>query len=473
MLKVYNTLSRKLERFKPVQDNRVGLYTCGPTVYNTPHIGNWRTFVWEDLLKRYLTFKKFQVTHVMNLTDVDDKTIKGSQEAKKTLDEFTKPYKKIFFEDAARLRIEPADHYPEATKHIPEMVHLIKQLLDKKIAYRTEDNSIYFDITKFKQYGKLSKLKLKKLKVGARVSQDEYEKKTASDFALWKAWTPEDGNVYWETALGKGRPGWHIECSAMSTKYLGQPFDIHTGGIDNLFPHHENEIAQTEGATGKPFVKYWLHAKHLLVNGQKMSKSLGNFYRLEDLTEFDPATIRFALLLAHYRKQLDFRIDELKKLDTTRTKYNETIQRLLEIKKTKNQKASTKTSSKAQKTAVEFLSKFEQALDNDLNTPKAFAALAEYSKKTNQLIDAQNPGHADVQLLLNAFQKADSVLAILDFEPKKQEKLSGEIQELIAEREELRKQKKFSEADAIRDQLKTQGIELLDTPQGVKWKKSG
>jgi cysteinyl-tRNA synthetase len=444
----------------------VGLYTCGPTVYNTPHIGNWRSFLWEDVLRRYLEYKGFKVTHVMNLTDVDDKTIKGSREKGVSLDEFTLPFKKAFFEELKELNAEPATYFPEATKHIPAMVSLVQKLLKNGFAYKAEDNCIYFEIKKFKGYGKLSRFKLKKLKAGARVSQDEYEKQAVSDFALWKAWTPEDGNIFWETPLGKGRPGWHIECSAMSMQYLGESFDIHTGGIDNLFPHHENEIAQSEAATGKPFVKYWLHAKHLLVNGQKMSKSLGNFFRLSDLKQFEPKTIRFALILGHYRKPLDFRLDETQKLDKKRKQLNETIQRLLENRK--EQAANPKN----KKLTDAFLKRFEESMDFDLNTPKAFAALFDFSKKTNQLLD-NGIGKNDADLLLAAFKKADSVFGILNFEPKKAEKLPTDLMRLIQQREELRKQKNWTGADEIRNRLAEKGIELLDTPEGVKWKKSG
>ncbi len=466
MLKLYNTLSRKLETFKPLHNNSVGLYTCGPTVYNVPHIGNWRAFLWEDVLRRYLEFKGYRVTHIMNLTDVDDKTIRGSQEKAVSLEEFTKPFKKAFFEESKILNIKPATQYTEATRHIPAMVSLVKKLLKNGFAYKAEDGSIYFAIKKFKKYGKLSKFKIKKLKAGARISQDEYEKQTASDFALWKAWTPEDGNVFWETELGKGRPGWHLECSAMSMQYLGETFDIHTGGIDNMFPHHENEIAQSEAATGKPFVKYWLHNKHLLVNGQKMAKSLNNFYRLSDLKQFEPKTIRFALIFGHYRKQLDFRMEEAEKLGKTRKKLNETIQRLLE------NKIEQKENPKTKKIAESFLKKFENAMDSDLNTPKAFAALFDFSKKTNQLLDNGKTGKSDAELLLNAFKKADSVFGILDFEQKKEEKLSSDLMNLIQQREQFRQQKKWVEADQIRLQLKEKGIELMDTPQGVKWKKA-
>ncbi|MFH0955195.1 MAG: cysteine--tRNA ligase [Candidatus Micrarchaeota archaeon] len=467
MFRVYNSLSRKIEKFKPLNGKTVGLYTCGPTVYNTPHIGNWRAFVWEDVLKRYLKFKGFEVKHVMNLTDVDDKTIKVSRTEQKPLDEVTRKYKLIFFDELKRLRIEPADVYPEATAHISDMVLLIQKLMKNGLAYKTDDGNIFFNIKKFRAYGRLSHFKLKKLKAGNRVENDEYEKKSAADFALWKSWTLDDGDVFWETALGKGRPGWHIECSAMSMKYLGETFDIHAGGIDNMFPHHENEIAQSQGATGKPLAKYWLHGKHLLVDGQKMSKSLGNFYRLEDLAQFSPVSIRMALLFGHYRKQLDFRFGELQKLDKSRQKLNETIQRLLE-----KQGENGVVNLKAKKIASGFLRQFEDAMDSDLNTPKALAALFDFSKKTNRLLDTEKIGKNDAEELLNAFKKADSVLSILDFGIQKQAALSSDIESLVLKREEFRKQKKWKEADEIRNRLAGQGIELLDTPSGVKWKKT-
>ena len=280
---LFNTLTRRKEPFTPLEIGKVKMYTCGPTVYDYAHIGNFRAFLFEDLLKRWLLLQGFKVTHVMNLTDVDDKTIRGSQKQGLPLRQFTDFYIKAFFEDIKTLNILAADVYPRATDRIPEMVALIKTLMDKGYAYRGEDGSIYYCISKFPDYGKLSKLKTAELKAGARVSQDEYAKEEAQDFALWKAWTPEDGDVFWETELGKGRPGWHIECSAMSMKYLGETFDIHCGGVDNIFPHHENEIAQSEAASGKKFVNYWLHNEHLQVEGKKMSKSLGNYYTLRDL----------------------------------------------------------------------------------------------------------------------------------------------------------------------------------------------
>ncbi|MDI6827410.1 MAG: cysteine--tRNA ligase, partial [Armatimonadota bacterium] len=289
-IRYFNTLTREKNEFHAINDMKVGLYTCGPTVYDFAHIGNWRTYLFEDILRRHLESRGFEVTHVMNITDVDDKTIRGANEKGISLNEYTAPFIAAFYEDRDHLNIKPAHVYPRATEHITEMVALIKKLLEKGIAYKAEDGSIYYDISKFPDYGKLSHFKIEELKAGARVSSDEYEKEQVSDFALWKAWDEADGNVYWDTELGRGRPGWHIECSAMSMKYLGETFDIHTGGVDNIFPHHENEIAQSEAATGKPFVNYWLHSEHLLVENRKMSKSLGNFYTLRDLIArgYDP-----------------------------------------------------------------------------------------------------------------------------------------------------------------------------------------
>jgi len=283
-LRFFNTITRKKEEFVSIEPGKVGMYTCGPTVYDYAHIGNFRTYMFEDLLRRYLEYKGYEVTQVMNITDVDDKTIAGSRAKKVSLSEYTKKYIDAFFDDLDTLNIERADFYPEATTHIKEMVELVKKLLDKGFAYRS-DGDIYFKLSSFKDYGKLSKMKLENLKIGARVGKDEYEKEEASDFALWKGWDEKDGDVFWETEIGKGRPGWHIECSAMSMKYLGEHFDIHTGGIDNMFPHHENEIAQSESATGKKFVNFWLHSLHLIVEGKKMSKSLGNIYTLRDILE--------------------------------------------------------------------------------------------------------------------------------------------------------------------------------------------
>ncbi|HUM34285.1 MAG TPA: cysteine--tRNA ligase, partial [Candidatus Saccharicenans sp.] len=310
MIRFHNTLSGKIEDFRPLRPGEVGLYTCGPTVYDYPHIGNYRAYIFEDILKRFLIFSGFKVTHVMNITDVDDKTIKGANALGVSLNEYTKKYIDAFFEDIKVLRILPADHYPRATEHIEDMVRMIKGLLDKGYAY-FKDGSVYFNLARFPDYGKLSKIDKEELKAGARVETDEYEKENVYDFVLWKKAKP--GEPYWETEFGPGRPGWHIECSAMSTRYLGPTFDLHCGGIDNIFPHHENEIAQSEAYYGQKFVNYWLHCHHLVVNGEKMSKSKGNFFTLRNLLarQIDPVDLRFFLLSTHYRKMLNFTFDNL------------------------------------------------------------------------------------------------------------------------------------------------------------------
>jgi cysteinyl-tRNA synthetase len=314
MLRLYNTLTRLKEEFQPIHPGEVRLYTCGPTVYDHAHIGNFRAFVFEDILRRYLLYKGYRVIQVMNLTDVDDKTIRGARQAKTSLTDYVKFYAQAFFEDLHTLNIQPAEHYPAATEHIPDMVALINRLLERGIAYQA-GGSVYFKVDAFPGYGKLSHLEDRQLQAGAsgRVDADEYEKEDVRDFALWKGWTEADGDVYWETELGKGRPGWHIECSAMAMKYLGNPIDIHAGGIDLVFPHHENEIAQSEAATGQPFVRRWLHCQHLLVNNQKMSKSLGNFYTLRDLLGQGQKAmaIRYSLLSTHYRQAQNFTLEGL------------------------------------------------------------------------------------------------------------------------------------------------------------------
>ncbi|MCX6799432.1 MAG: cysteine--tRNA ligase, partial [Candidatus Diapherotrites archaeon] len=327
MLKLYNTIGRKKQPFKPLHGKTVGMYTCGPTVYNYIHIGNLKSFLAEDVLKRYLLYKGFKVKHVRNLTDVDDKTINGSRMEGVPLREFTEKYTRAFFEDIESVRILPAGIYPKATEHIAEMVKLIKALLRKGYAYKGDDGSIYYSIKKFKNYGKLAGINFRELKVGARVKQDTYDKGEAQDFALWKSWAPDDGDVYWETEIGKGRPGWHIECSAMSMKYLGSTFDIHGGGEDLVFPHHENEIAQSEGATGKKFVRYWVHNAFLLVNGEKMSKSLGNYYTLRDLKDYNPIAVRYLMISSSYRQPLNFTFEALRAAQSALDRLNELIRK--------------------------------------------------------------------------------------------------------------------------------------------------
>jgi len=462
MIKFYNSLSKKKEVFKSIKKNEVKMYTCGPTVYDFAHIGNFRAYIFEDLLRRYLKFRGFKVVQVMNLTDVDDKTIKGAKKQGISLNEFTDKFKKAFFDDINSLNIEKAEFYPEATKTIPEMVVLIKKLLKKGFAYKGEDKCIYYSIKKFKNYGKLSGFKICELKDGARVCHDEYEKENARDFALWKAYSEEDGNVFWETELGKGRPGWHIECSAMSMKFLGESFDLHTGGIDNKFPHHENEIAQSEGATGKKFVNYWMHCSHLIVDGQKMSKSLGNFFTLRDLLKkgHSSVAIRFLLLSTHYRSELNFTEKNLSEAGSKVDRLNELISKLNEIKTDKGN-------------SVDSLLKkakndFQKALDDDLNISLALTSLFDFVKETNKLIDESKLSKKEAIKVLSFLKEINFVLGVMNFE---EEKLDNELMKLIDEREKARKEKNWGKADEIRDKLKSKGIELNDAKDGVRWKK--
>ena len=460
MLRLYNTFSRKKEIFKPLRGKNVSMYTCGPTVYNAIHIGNLKSFLAEDILKRYLLYRGFKVKHVRNITDVDDKTIRDSQKEGISLKEFTERYTKAFFEDIESVRIMPADVYPRATEHIPEMVSLVKKLLKKGFAYRGEDGSIYFGIKKFKNYGKLAHIDFRKLKAGARVKQDDYEKGQAQDFALWKAWDEKDGNVFWETEIGKGRPGWHIECSAMSMKYLGNSFDIHGGGEDLVFPHHENEIAQSEAATGKKFAKYWVHNAFLQVNGEKMSKSLGNFYTLRDLKDYNPAAIRYLMISGSYRQPLNFTFEGLRAAQNSIDRLNELASKL--------RHADGKDTVLAQKAAGRAKKKFEAAMDDDLNTPLAFAALFEFARECNSIIDAGKLGKKSAKAALDFLKNIDNVLAVMDFEQK--QAISREDLALIKEREKMRGEKKWAEADAVRKTLAEKGIILNDTPQGTRWK---
>jgi cysteinyl-tRNA synthetase len=455
-------MAREAEEFKTIHKNEVRMYSCGPTVYGYVHIGNLRAFVFVDLLRRYLKYKGYKLKHVMNITDVDDKTIRDSQKQGKTLKEFTDFYTKAFLEDLEILNIEKAETMPHATEEIKDMVKLIKKLLDKGYAYKAEDG-IYFSISKFKNYGKLARLDLKQLQAGAsgRVKADEYDKADVHDFVLWKFWDKDDGDVFWETEIGKGRPGWHIECSVMSSKYLGQPFDIHTGGVDLIFPHHTNEIAQSEAAEGKQFVKFWLHNDHLIVNGKKMSKSLGNFYTLRDLLDkgYNPKAIRYELLSTHYRQKLDFREDNLKKIPETLQKFYDFLDKLDEIKDRKDNKEVLKLIEKAK-------SGFGLEMDNDLNISGALAVIFEFMTAVNKIMDKIS--EKDAKEIKKTMMEFDSVLGVMEHEKVE---LSAEIQELVEERENARKSKDWGTADKIRDQLKEKGIILEDTPQGVRWKK--
>jgi cysteinyl-tRNA synthetase len=461
----FNTLTRKKENFKPLEEEKVKMYTCGPTVYDFAHIGNFRAFLFEDLLKRWMVQQGFKVTHVMNLTDIDDKTIKGSQKQGVPLRQFTDFYVKAFFEDIKALNIEPADIYPKATDHIPEMVDLIKTLMTKGYAYRGEDGSIYFSVCKFSGYGKMSRIKVDELKVGVRVSQDEYTKEEAQDFALWKAWTPEDGDVYWESELGKGRPGWHIECSAMSMKYLGETFDIHCGGVDNMFPHHENETAQSEAATGKKFVNYWLHNEHLQVEGKKMSKRLGNYYTLRDLLakDYDPIAIRYLLMSTHYRQQFNFTFEGLEAAKGAVDRLKNFVRRLHD---TDGKGSDGKVAAFIEKAEVCF----GGSMDDDLNIGIALASLFDFVREINNLLDANTVSKAEAADVGGLMMKFDAVLGIVG-KVEVEEALAPDIDFLVQKREVARKAKNWKEADAIRAQLKTMGIVLEDTAQGIRWHK--
>ncbi len=459
----YNTMTRKKERFNPIEPGVVRMYTCGPTVYNYAHIGNFRAYIFEDLLRRYLKFKGYRVTQVMNITDVDDKIIRDAYQDNKTIHEFTQPYQLAFFEDLDALGIERAEHYPAATDHIPEMVQLIQALLKNGVAYQTEDGSIYFRVSDYPDYGKLAHLNTEEMRPGTRVQSDEYAKEAIRDFALWKGWKAEDGPVFWETAIGKGRPGWHVECSAMSSKYLGQHFDIHTGGVDNIFPHHENEIAQSEAASGKKFVNYWLHCEHLMVEGDKMSKSAGNFYRLRELLDkgINATAIRYVLLSTHYRQKLNFTFDKVEAAAKS-------IMRLRDFKKSLSDNFQ-KGPAQVQDIANKYLDEFETTLDDDLNISGALGAVFSFVHELNTFRLKKPLTDLDAAIVMDFLEKIDSILNVLT-EPEK--KLSAADQQLIDARNQARQDRNWAEADRIRDELSERGIILEDTPQGTLWKRT-
>jgi len=465
MLKIFDTKSRKIVDLIPQDGKTVRMYTCGPTVYNFPHIGNLRTYVFEDLLRRAIKFFGMNVYQVMNLTDIDDKTIKGALAKKVSLNEFTEIYKKAFFEDLKTLEVEKAEIYPAATDHIDDMIKMIQILIDKGVAYKTEDGNVFFRIAKFPGYGALSHLNLSELKVGAseRVRSDEYEKESVSDFALWKAYEKEkDGDIFWESPFGKGRPGWHIECSAMAIKYLGVTLDLHMGGVDNMFPHHENEIAQSEGCTGKTFSKYWMHTEHLLVDGKKMSKSLGNFYTLRDLLAkgYKGREVRYLLLSTHYRTQLNFTFEGLEAARSSLRRFDDFILRLKKIE------AGIKDEAEHE---IEIAKKgFREALSEDLNISNALAALFDFIRKIHTFIDNQKLGKESAEKILHFFKECDSVLAIFSDE---EESAPKEIQEKAERRLIARQEKDWKLADLLRNEIDKAGYLVEDLPQGFVIKK--
>ncbi len=460
MLEFYNTLTRKKEAFIPIDNESVRMYTCGPTVYNYAHIGNYRAYIFEDLLRRFLRYKGYEVTQVMNITDVDDKIIRDSTAQDIDFKTFTRPYKQAFFEDLQTLRIESAEYYPEATAHIDDMVQLVQRLLDRGYAYRADDDSIYYSIDKFPDYGQLSNINPEEMRRAGRIEADDYDKESIRDFVLWKAWKPEDKEVYWETPIGKGRPGWHIECSTMSMKYLGEQFDIHTGGVDNIFPHHENEIAQSEAATGKQFVNYWLHCEHLIVDGKKMSKSLGNFYTLKDILDrgYDPVAIRYALLTTHYRQKLNFTLEKLEEAAAAIERLRELVRHLENI--------SRETDGDISDLLNETDRAFEAALDDDLNIARALGAVFALGRELNSRINSQTLSTDMAQAALEHLWKYDSILAVLEPAEPEAREVPAPIRQLVEKREAARRQSDYETADAIRDRISEKGYAVEDTPDG-------
>lgn len=463
-LKLFNTLSRKKEEFKPIKDKEVTIYSCGPTVYHYVHIGNLKAMLTYDILKRYLKYKGYKVKHVMNITDIDDKTIRDSQKEGKTLKEFTEFYTKTFLDDIIALNIELPDIMPKATDEIAGMAELIQILLEKEYAYKTKNGDIYFKISKFKGYGKLAKLDAKNLKKnadGRLNNSDEYDKEDARDFALWKAYTESDGKVFWNTQIGKGRPGWHIECSVMSSKYLGQPFDIHMGGIDLIFPHHTNEIAQSEAAYDKKFCNYWVHNAHLIVNGEKMSKSLGNFFTLKDLTEkgHDLMAIRYELLSTHYRQRLDFREKDLGEVKNTLKKFKELFIKLDNAKESKD-------NLEAYKLIKMVKADFEKNMDDDLNIAGALSSIFTFIREVNKIID--NISKKDAEKIKETLIEFNKVLGVMDY---KTEYIPKEIIDLAEQRLKAKEEKNWEESDKLRDKIKEEGYQIDDTKEGYILKK--
>jgi cysteinyl-tRNA synthetase len=461
-LRFFNTYSRQLEDFEPRDPagRKLDIYTCGPTVYSRAHIGNFRAYIFEDLLQRHLELRGYKVHRVMNITDVDDKTIRGAREAKIALQKFTEQFKQAFFEDIETLRIKRADEFPSATdqRYIDRMIEMINTLVSRGLAYQAEDKSVYFRINKFPDYGKLAHFDLTQLQSTGRVKHDEYDKEHIGDFALWKAWDEEDGDVGWESPWGRGRPGWHIECSAMATALLGDQIDIHCGGVDNIFPHHEAEIAQSEGVTGKKFVRYWLHCAHLLVDGQKMSKSLGNFYTLPDLLKkgYTGREIRYALMRVHYRAPLNFTWEGMEEARQALARIDEW---LLRLRETAGDKIDNKN------VDLELGQQFEEALDDDLNISAALGFLFESIRETNRAMDRGELDAASAKAWLNWWECVNSVLAL---EIESAVVLPADVAQLAEQRENARREKNWKRSDELRDQILGLGWETRDTKDGQK-----
>ncbi|MEP6663067.1 MAG: cysteine--tRNA ligase [Verrucomicrobiota bacterium] len=467
-LKFFNTLSRSVETFSPLDPagKKVGMYCCGPTVHDFAHIGNFRTFVFVDLARRHLECKGYEVKHILNITDVEDKIIQRVRENKTSLRDYTGKFEAAFFEDLQTLNCLRPSQTPRATEHIPEIVALIEKLVARGIAYQANDGSVYFSIEKYRgcgcQYGQLVHLNFDGMRAGERVSSDEYEKESIADFALWKARTPDDGEIFWPSPWGEGRPGWHIECSAMSMECLGPSFDLHFGGEDLMFPHHEDEIAQSEGAAvqsdGKPFVKYWMHGAHLLVEGKKMSKSLGNYFTLRDLSAkgFSGREIRYLLMSSHYREQFNFTMEGLTGAKSALARLDECLAKLRQL-------AGGKTTS----TDETLLENFTEMLDHDLNVSGAWGIIFEWVRETNRALAAKELSAEKAAAKLNAWEKINSVLGLAAVE---ETAIPPELHSLLEQRNTARQAKDFKRADAIRDELKTKGWVIEDTPKGARLK---
>jgi cysteinyl-tRNA synthetase len=472
-IRFFNSYSRELEEFQPLDPaGEVKMYTCGPTVYSHAHIGNFRAYLFEDLLQRHLELRDYKVRRVMNITDVDDKTIRGSREAGIPLAEFTGPFKKAFFDDLEALRIKRPDFFPEATdpREIQKMIEMIGTLVERGLAYQAEDKSVYFRINKFPDYGKLAHIDLAELRSTGRVKNDEYEKENIGDFALWKAWDEEDGPVKWDSPWGAGRPGWHIECSAMATQLLGEQLDIHCGGVDNIFPHHEAEIAQTEGCTGKQFVRYWLHCAHLMVDGQKMAKSLGNFYTLRDVIEkgYSGREARYALMRVHYRAPLNFTWEGMEEARVALGRIDDWVRRLKEKVGADEEENVQRPTSHVPRRMAEN-SGFEGALDDDLNISGALGFLFEAIRETNRALDLNEMNADDAKSWLAWWERIDRVLVVSE----EKSAIPTEIAALAEARVQARLAKDWRKSDELRDELAARGWEARDTKDGQKLTRRG